>query len=370
MKIAIVGGGIIGATIAYELTKLAHDRSPRSALAVTLFDRQAPAQGATGAALGLCMGIISRKTQGRAWELRHQSLQRYPQLLAELAQLGHPVPHNAQGLLKLEFEETDRPRWQRLIELRQQQGYCLELWEPATVRQRYALQLPNLAFALASPQDWQIQPRPLTHALLQVAQGRGLTLRTLAPVQRIQPQASGLLEVQTAIGSDTFDRVILTAGLHSPDLLPLDLRATAPPPLVLEPVLGQGARLRLPDSLGSAVLPVFTAEDLHLVPLGGRDYWLGATLEFQADRDGIPSPQAWADLWGKALGFWPELRGAEVVETWAGARPRPVGRSAPVIEVWPGAAAIVVATGHYRNGVLLAPATAQRAIDLLALPQI
>ncbi|MGA1283888.1 MAG: NAD(P)/FAD-dependent oxidoreductase [Prochlorothrix sp.] len=366
------------------MTKLAHDRSPRSALSVTLFDRQPPAQGATGAALGLCMGVISRKTKGRAWELRHQSLQRYPQLLAELAQLGHPVPHNAQGLLKLEFEEADRPRWQRLIELRQQQGYSLELWEPATVRQRYALQLPNLAFALASPQDRQIQPRPLTHALLQVAQQRGLSLQTPAPVQRIQPQPSGLLTVQTAIASTAFDRVILTAGLDSPTLLPPDLRNTAPTPLTLEPVLGQGAKLRLPHPLSPAALPVFTAQDLHLVPLGGRDYWLGATLEFQPDRGAAdrpldappsltpapvqPNPQAWADLWAKALEFWPELQGAEVLEMWAGERPRPVGRSAPVIEVWPGAGAIVVATGHYRNGVLLAPATAQRAIELLNLP--
>lgn len=402
MKIAIIGGGVIGATIAYELTQLAQDRSRCPGLRVTLFDRHTPGQGATGAALGLCMGAISGKTKGRAWDLRHRSLQRYPSLLAELeTKLGSPLPHNTQGLLKLCGDAAEYPRWQRLADLRRSQGYRLDLLDAATLRHRYPLQFPDIAFGIHSPQDWQIQPRPLTQALLQVAQTQGLRLCSATPVQQILPHPSGALQVTTPAATETFDRVILCAGLASPELLapawcPPDRLAPLPlvpsQPLVLEPVLGQGAKLRLPHPLSAQPLPVLTAQDIHLVPLGGRDYWLGATLEFQPDRPPLPSPagpvadpatspaslpgpwlpnpQSWADLWAKALAFWPELAQGEILETWAGARPRPVGRSAPVIETWPGAEAIVVATGHYRNGVLLAPATAQRAIDLLALPQI
>lgn len=434
-KIAIVGGGIIGATIAYELTQhlaAATSQTPdqdalnqdtldqtkhanlRSIESVTLFDRQTPGNGATGAAFGLCMGVISRKTKGRAWDLRHRSLQRYPQLLASLADhLGHPLPHNPRGIVKLCFDPDERPRWQRLADLRQTQGYSLHLWDPETLHHHYGLPIPHLAFAIASPQDWQLQPRPLTQALLHVAQARGLTLHTDTPVHHITPQPSGSLQVTTATGVDRFDRVILTAGLPSPSLLPPDLLANAPTPFALEPVLGQGARIRLPRPLSPQALPVLTAHDIHLVPLdrplpdntppnntlpnntppdydqsgvdnagvdnsGSYDYWLGATLEFQPDRRSdsgstfgpdsspwIPRPQDWEHLWTQALALWPSLAEAEVLETWAGARPRPLGRSAPIIEPWPGAESIVLATGHYRNGVLLAPATAQRVLGLL-----
>jgi glycine/D-amino acid oxidase-like deaminating enzyme len=75
-QVVVIGCGIIGAAIAYELSLVA-------GLEITVLDRQQPAQGATGAALGVLMGAISKKTKGRAWQLRQSSMQRYETLIPE-----------------------------------------------------------------------------------------------------------------------------------------------------------------------------------------------------------------------------------------------------------------------------------------------
>jgi glycine/D-amino acid oxidase-like deaminating enzyme len=97
------------------------------------------------------------------------------------------------------------------------------------------------------------------------------------------------------------------------------------------------------------------------VPIAPQEYWLGATVEF-APEDAPqllqPDPQQFEALMQAAIGLWPALAPAERLRHWSGLRPRPQGRPAPIIEPLPGSDRVWLATGHYRNGVLLAPATA------------
>ena len=98
-KVVIIGSGIIGSSIAYELSNDPH-------LEITLVDSNNPGTGSTGAALGILMGVISHKTKGRAWKLREASLQRYQTLLPELEELtGLSVPYNPHGIVKLLFAD-------------------------------------------------------------------------------------------------------------------------------------------------------------------------------------------------------------------------------------------------------------------------
>jgi glycine oxidase len=148
-------------------------------------------------------------------------------------------------------------------------------------------------------------------------------------------------------------------------------QAGKPIPLQLMPVLGQAIEIQLPAVLGhSAFQPVINGNDIHLVPLGEGRYWLGATVEFP--------PEDWLHgdvLKAEAAGLENLRRGAErfvgalaqaqVIRTWSGLRPRPVGQPAPVIQLLGTLENVTLATGHYRNGVLLAPATAQQVCELL-----
>jgi glycine/D-amino acid oxidase-like deaminating enzyme len=132
--------------------------------------------------------------------------------------------------------------------------------------------------------------------------------------------------------------------------------------LPLMPVLGQGLRVRVPQPLGDEQFqPVINGDDIHLVPLGDREYGVAATVEFPAVGETTPQPQAAAldAVWQGAIAYCPALADAEILESWSGLRPRPQGQAAPVIHPLEQYPNVILATGHYRNGVLLAPATAQ-----------
>lgn len=343
-QVIVVGCGIVGAMIAYELAQV-------DCLQVLVIDRQPPAQAATGAALGVLMGIMSQKTKGRAWTMRQTSIARYATLLPELeATLGRPLPWNPQGILKLGFAEAERVKWQALVELRQHQGWRLELWTPQQVLACCPQVCPDgLTAGLYSPQDYQVDPTALTLALVEAAQLRGARFQFDVAVQQLGSDGHLSPKLQTSIGELSADWVVIAAGLGSIPLLPTQ-------PLALSPVLGQAIRVRTAAPLGKpAFQPVITGHDIHLVPLGDDEYWVGATVEFEPGEDSARL----ADVWRGALALWPELDMAQRLASWSGLRPRPVNRPAPIVEPLAGYPRVFLATGHYRNGVLLAPATAQ-----------
>lgn len=357
-RVVLAGCGVVGATIAYEL-------SQHPQFEITVLERQLPAQGATGAALGILMGVISQKVKGRNWRLREASIRRYATLLPELeAATGISVPHNRQGVLSLCFDEAELPRWESLREIRQQQGWPLEIWSPQQVINACPhIDITTVAAGIYSPQDLQIAPRPLTEALVAAARQRGVTFHFHTTVTGFHCEGSQVVTVQTDQGDHAADWLILTAGLGSAELT-RDLAQ----PLPLMPVLGQGLRVSVPQVLGTAAFqPVINGADVHLVPLTNYEYAIAATVEFPQVQGIVPLPEAEAleTVWQQALAYCPSLAQSERIETWYGLRPRPQGQAAPVVQPLAGYANVILATGHYRNGVLLAPATAQLVGGLL-----
>jgi glycine oxidase len=341
-SITIVGCGIVGATLAYEFSQLPN-------WDVLVIDRHSqPAQESTGAALGLLMGVISQKTKGRAWQLRQQGINYYHQLLPTLAAAGLPVAHNAQGIVKLLTASDDLTKWQSLAAIRRSQGWPLEIWEQDRVIDR----LPHLhpqavSAAIYSPADWQVHPPQLTQALVTAAQRQGA-------------QFSWATDI-TTISDLTTDWVVIAAGLGS-----MTITQNLGSEIALIPVLGQAIRYRLPAILGdTSFQPVVTGDDVHIVPLGNNEYWVGATVEFPVGSIVTDAPEQLELLRTKAIDYCPALSAAEIINTWSGLRPRPVGRPAPIIEYLPGHNKVLIATGHYRNGVLLAPATASLIKEMI-----
>ncbi|AGF50373.1 slr0734 [Synechocystis sp. PCC 6803] len=359
-NIAVIGAGVVGAAIAYELSLM-------SGLTIDLFDAQEPAQGATGAALGILMAVISQKTKGRGWRLREQSLQRYRTLLPELeTATGKTIPGDRQGLVKI-LLEADWSRWQQLQAVRRSQGYPLELWTRPEVEQKlsgWPLGYGPIAGAIYSPWDWQIQPQALTQRLIEAAQQRGVRchFHQAAHPLPVADSINHCQNIQTNQAKFPTDYVVITAGLGS-NLL-INPNSDNNESLQLQPVIGQAFLLQLADAdnplKNSPWRSVLTTEDIHLVPLANGQFWLGATVEFPSDcANGEPNVQLRENLWHQAIAYYPFLERAEIINYWSGKRPRPVGESAPVIRPLDGYDNVLLATGHYRNGVLLAPGTAQ-----------
>jgi glycine oxidase len=355
-NISIIGCGIIGATIAYELSR-------STTCKIDVYDTHQPAQAATGAALGVLMGIISQKVKGKAWNLRRDSILRYQSLIPELEQLTKvEIPHNSQGIIKLLAPEEDLSKWQQLVATRTAQEWQLELWNARQISSK----LPQISdrfqgIAVYSPQDLQVDPVALTNALVAAAKVNGVDFhfdRSIASIRADDPQSCELLTADAH--TITTDRVIVTAGLGATSLL-------APhAPIDIQPVLGQSMQIRLSQSLGNpAFEPVIVSEDVNIVPCGGNDYWVGATVEFPADGAVTAQPEELEKIRQIAIATCPDLAKGEIIRTWQGLRPRPQHRPAPVIDRVGTNQRILVATGHYRNGILLAPATARIIGDML-----
>ncbi len=362
-QVVVIGCGVVGAAIAYELSQV-------PSLTVTVVDRQPPAQGATGAALGVLMGVISHKVKGKAWRMRQTSLQQYERWVPELeAVTGRSLPFNRQGILKLCFEGEDLSRWEKLAEVRRSQGWSLEVWDRDTLQARCPYLGDRLIQgAVYSPQDRQLDPTALTLALVEASRQRGVRFYFGVEVQGIEgkPGAAGLClqvapnaEMQEAL---TTDWVVISAGLGS-----MGLTGAIAQPVEIRPVLGQALHLRLRQPLGDlGFQPVITGDDSHLVPLGGGEYWLGATVEFMPEQgELVADGERLREVLEGAIAFCPDLARAEVLRSWSGMRPRPEGRPAPIVERLAGCENVLLATGHYRNGVLLAPATALMIRELI-----
>lgn len=362
-RVVIIGSGIIGAAIAYELSSIPH-------LRVTLIDRQVPASGSTGAALGLLMGVISQKTKGLGWQLRRQSLERYKTLLPELDSLtGETIPCNRQGLVKLLFAGDNWQKWEKLAAIRRDRGWELQLWD-SSILQKYCPQInrDRAIGAIYSPRDWQIDPSALTRVLVKAARIRGVeckfgvAVRDCLSIPLDGAENRQCDRIETTEGILELDNLIVAAGLGS---TPLSDRLKQP--VEIRPVLGQALHLKLSHSLGNQDFqPVITGNDVHIVPLGGGEYRLGATVEFPNESGEVTAdPDLLEKMREEAISFCPALARGEILRSWWGKRPRPEGQPAPILTRLSGYSNVFLATGHYRNGILLAPATALAIRELI-----
>ncbi len=362
-KIGIIGCGVVGAAIAYELSQV-------TGLEITVWEQQAAGTGATAAALGVLVGAISRKFKGRNVRMRLESIRQYDLWVPQLEAItGQPIPYNRDGLVQLCFSDADLPGWQSLIQLRQRQGWPLHLLSVEELADRYPhLCLEGVVAAVYSPCDRQIDPVAVTQALITAAQHNGVTLQLQTAVTGFDTELQGngqqVTHVHTPKQTQAVDWLVIAAGLGSTPLTQ-SLQAL----VQIQPVLGQAVRVRSPHPLGHADhQPVITGDDIHIVPVvGTTDYWIGATV--QPPPESVVNGSDWASLQPDgalldtviqgAIALCPALADLPIIHTWSGLRPRPVGRPAPIIEPLSGYGNVLLATGHYRNGIALAPATAQ-----------
>lgn len=381
--VVIIGCGVVGAAIAYELSQV-------PGLKISVLDKQPPAQAATKAALGVLMGVISHKIKGKAWQMRQASIQRYETLIPELEAItGHQIPFNRQGILMLCFALEDLAKWEQLVKVRTSDRWQLEIWDAAKVKSRCPqIDCDRLKAAVYSPQDRQVDPVSLTLALVAAAKSNGVTFHFGVTVEeydlttttqhqyRVRQIKTKAVGVEESPLIQDVDWLVVSAGLGSLESLQaITLPPSFPtsPALVdIRPVLGQAIQVKLKHPLGNPDFqPVITGNDVHIVPCSGgvqaTEYWIGATVEFPQDKGEIVAAPALLDeVMQQAIAFCPALAQSTILRTWSGLRPRPEGRPAPIIGHLPGFSNILLATGHYRNGVLLAPATAQAIHQMIS----
>ena len=366
----VVGAGLVGMCTAWLLQRRGH----RVLLLESGHEARpdAPPDGisvrsGSAAALGLLMAQVFQRGRGRGWRLRQRSLGLWRQWRQDLAQRGQVIAWRP-GLLFLAATTEERNRQETLVRERREQGLPLELWDACRLGRLEPAAPPGALAALHSPEDGQLDPVQALAALR--ADGLAAGLRCLASrVRELREAGAGVARTSSRDGGTgsggrwrllledgqelTTDWLVLAAGLASAELLrPLGLERP------LQPVLGQALELELAEPLSWRGWPgVMSWKGLHLVPRpdrdGGRRLWLGATVEPGTD----PSTAALDQLRQLAGDAPPWLARAELRQHWLGVRARPRDRPAPLLEQpRPG---LLLACGHNRNGVLLAPVSAE-----------
>ena len=344
-EVAVVGGGMIGLAVAFELA----GRGRR----VALLERGEPGALTGGRPSAVAAGMLAptSESEGNAAALlRFQldSLRRYPQFVVAVSEAGGlDCGYRDEGALWAARHRDDQLELEHLHALQQSRGLTSRLVTAREARQLEPYLTPRVVGGLLVEGDHQIDPRRLLPALTAAVHRRGVELHRNTAVGAVQPENGGVRITHDG-GELLADLAVIAAGVWSED----GLQSPAPT-LGLRPVKGQLLRLR-----GAPLIRhVVRTPDIYLVPRSDGELIVGASEEEQGFDD-QPTAGAVFDLLRDAWEVLPGVYDLHLDEISVGFRPA-VRDHLPVIGPADARAnGVFLATAHYRNGILLAPATA------------
>jgi glycine oxidase len=349
-EVIIIGAGVVGLGAAWRLAQ--------GGAAVTVFDKARAGQGASHAAAGMLAACAEAEPGEEALvALGRLSQSLWPDFAAELEQAsGLSVDLRREGTLLLALTADDQKRLHHHLAFQQGLGLPLEWISAAEVRRREPHLAAAIAGAIWSPEDHQVDNRKLAAALRVAAERAGATIHEHTPVERIIVANGRTSGIALADGSEIpADVVVLAAGAWSRAIagLPPALR----PPV--RPVKGQMIALAMDVPLISHVV---WAPGVYLVPRNDGRLLLGATVE-EKGFDTALTAGGVLSLLEAAWRALPAIEELPVAEMWVGHRPGSRD-DAPILGPGP-VEGLVYATGHHRNGILLAPVTANAVARLV-----
>jgi glycine oxidase len=353
--VVVAGGGVIGTAIAW--------RAAAAGLDVILVD---PGQGdaASLVAAGM-LAPVSEALFGEGALLRINLLavRRFPSFAAELEELtGRQVGLRREGTLAIAYDPGDYAALMRLTAFRRSAGLRAEELDSRACRQLEDFLSPDVHGGVLFPGDWSVDNRRYAAALRDAAAAAGA--RTVpGRVAEVRLRDGRACGVRLADGGEIESgNVVVAAGYRSGTVaaLPDALRAA------VRPVKGQLLRLRhpagLPPVLGHTIRATVRGQDVYLVPRADGEVVVGATQE-ERGPDRTVTAGAVHDLLRDAMSVLPVISELILAETCAGLRPG-TPDNGPIVGGF-GMDGLLLATGHYRNGILMSPVTADAIVACL-----
>jgi glycine oxidase len=351
-QVHVVGGGVIGLACAWELSRNGNE--------VTVV---APAPGRDGASW-VAAGMLAPVTEAQFGEstltaLLLEGAARWPAFAAALESAsGQTIGYDTTGTLTVALDASDRASLDDLFTYQRSLGLRAARRSATECRRLVPALSPSLRGGIDVPGDHSVDNRALLGALVAACRAGGVTFElgtvtalgagpelVLADGRRLRP-----------------DQVVLAAGVGLPDIAGLD--AARPE---VRPVKGHILRLGPPPGseaplLARTVRGLVGGHSVYLVPRRDGSLVVGATVE-ERGTDTTVQAGAVHELLCDARAIVPGVDELELAEAAAGLRPGTPDNTPRI--GWSGLDGVVVATGHYRNGILLAPLTAAAVADLL-----
>ena len=350
--VVIVGGGIIGLSLAQELVL--------QQLTVTVLERGQIGQEASSAGAGILAPRAEMEEAGPLAQLLLASRKIYPEFVNQVSRRsGLTIDFSISGLLSVALDveqqtELDRKRQQQTELGLEVQSFSRE----ETLRMESCLN-PELLSALYFPEEGYVDNRELVEGVRLACLQLGVRLVPECSVLTVKAERDVVLGAETSSGFFASRRVVIAAGSWSGQI-PTGL----PYALPVKPARGQMVAVKVP---GLALRHVVYGSSGYLVPRKDGRVLLGSTVEWvgydkQVTLDGIQQITA------SAVALAPALRSSTFIECWAGLRPFCEG-GLPLLgptEI----DGLYLATGHFRNGLLLAPITAKLMTEVIVASNI
>ncbi|MFN8627173.1 MAG: glycine oxidase ThiO [Candidatus Binatia bacterium] len=346
--VAIVGAGVIGCAIAYTLARA-------TALRIVVFERGTPGCEASNAAAGVLAVASGRARHGVLLDLRRRSAAMFPELVRELEErTGIDIGYRQTGLIALACSARAAAELRDLVQHRNGQGLPCQLLTPDEARELEPALNPRLCAAALFPGDHSIDNQRLVAALVVAARQRGVAFRSRHAVRAVAAEGN-TVTLQLESGPFEAGLAIVTAGAWCGELLaPWGIKVP------LRPARGEMTAIQ---PHGWALRHTVTANDSYLVPRVNGEVLVGSTTAF-VGFDARVTPEGVATLLANAAAMVPRIAAAAPLRSWAGLRPCSTIRR-PIIAFLPRIDRVLLATGHHRNGILLAPITAQLVTELV-----
>jgi len=345
--IIVIGAGVVGCSIAYELA--------RRGASVEIIDDRAVGMGATQASAGVLAPFIEAREGNPLLDLGIRSLDLYDEFIARVsADAGVAVPYRRTGTLDVAIDETSLASLRTTAAVLERRGVPALLLDAATTRIEEPLVGAAAVGGLLIEAHVFVAAPELTRALAAAARQRGAQLVEQRRVRRISGDAEVVIE--TDRGSLNGGAVVVAAGSWSGDIPIAGVDARVP----VRPVRGQLVYLRW---TGTPLRRVTWSARCYLVPWEDGTLLVGATVE-EAGFDERTTAAGVRDLLDAVCEIVPRAWQAGFLGARVGLRPAATDEL-PVIGPSVAMPNLVYATGHYRNGVLLAPLTAQLVADAM-----
>jgi glycine oxidase len=341
----IVGGGVIGLSCAW--------RAARRGARVAVVERSRPPAGATRVAAGM-LAPVGELSFGEPelLKLTLAAAELYPDFVAELEEAsGIATGYSREGALHVALDRDEAAELQRVHALQRSLDLDAEWLPPRRCRELEPALAPSLNGGVHVSGEGSVDPRALVAALLTALESEGVELRSGAGVEAALRDGERIAGVRTERGEELrAATVVLAAGAWSGQAEWLPELARPP----VRPVKGQILELR--SRAGAAPCRrIVSSERVYLVPRPDGRLIVGATVEEQGF-DTTVTAGGVHELLREAYRLLPEVAELELVEATAGLRPATPDNLPLVGES--GVEGLLWATGHYRNGILLAPLTA------------
>ena len=355
--VVIVGGGLIGSSIAFELAS--------EKLRVAVLDRQEPGREASWAAAGMLAPGPDSPEAPALVPLGRESLRLYPEFIAAIEQAsGKSTDFTRNGTFEVFRGPQAEIARNKMVAEFHRMGLAAEALSPTEARKQERSLGASTGAVAWLPEEATVDPRLLVEAVLAAAKQNGAEIRANCPVDILLPEGKACAGVICGGRNIAAEHVIIAAGsfcgtiasnaiasadgAHETDRRP-QLRQYAP----VHPVRGQMLALQ---SESVQLKKVLRSQHGYLVPRRDGRIIAGSTLENAGFVKEV-TPQGVRQILDAALELAPALADAKIVEEWSGLRPGtpdllPIIGPTDIAGLW-------LATGHYRNGILLAPATAK-----------